>query len=651
MSREALILRHLETSLTEEPTVFATHLGVSQRTVENAVSRLNTLFGGAASVRLVNGRYRLYIVDVHRYGRIREQVLHREELLNDPLYRCGQVYARLLSATHPVRIDDLARDLSVSRSTLNTDLTTLRELLARHDVSIEGRPNSGLTLQGNEYNLRMAALTHFSAELCGPDELRWDISAAADEVCESWHLNRPSRTNILSWLKLTLDRLRLGHPIAGLPSEFDELRSSAVHAFAEDLLLATTNPYNITYVPEESLFLAVAAASMRTPDAPEGRELFPTSRDIPQLVDDIFERIRDVMGIDVSASDLMDEFSHHLSFMLARMRFRVEVDAEAVADISRQYPVAHQMALISREVLEERTGLDISDSEVGLMTSYFEVFLNTHQRQQSSQLHVAVVSGSGRVSGHLLRAQLSHVLPDSTEYLVMTRDDIAPGTFQNIDLVVSTPDIAHDLTSNDMPPVIELGQGFDETELIHKLSLLRLHHDVDIALAGAGPSLIATLLDPHRSVPLPPGTSYWSATEALLERLEVLGLTTPAFREALVDRERNASMLLDDKIGFPHTTVPGSDHIVLAMAVIPRHHGEPGPRAVIVMGVPDKTEYNDTILIDVYDEIIRLRADPDLLDNLSHLTSHEQLFWLLTDHLPQPPSQLRRTPGPQFQTT
>ena len=69
------------------------------------------------------------------------------------------------------------------------------------------------------------------------------------------------------------------------------------------------------------------------------------------------------------------------------------------------------------------------------------------------------------------------------------------------------------------------------------------------------------------------------------------------------------------------------------------------------MGVPDKTEYNDTILIDVYDEIIRLRADPDLLDNLSHLTSHEQLFWLLTDHLPQPPSQLRRTPGPQFQTT
>ena len=81
MSREALILRHLETSLTEEPTVFATHLGVSQRTVENAVSRLNTLFGGAASVRLVNGRYRLYIVDVHRHGRIREQVLHREELL------------------------------------------------------------------------------------------------------------------------------------------------------------------------------------------------------------------------------------------------------------------------------------------------------------------------------------------------------------------------------------------------------------------------------------------------------------------------------------------------------------------------------------------------------------------------------------------
>ncbi len=409
MSREALILRHLETSLTEDPNVFASRLVVSQRTIENAVARLNLLFDGSASIRLVDGRYRLYIADARRYGHVRDEVLRASDSLNDPIQRSARVFAILLDADSPVRIDDLAREFSVSRSTLNSDLAVLRGVLAQHDVTISGRPNSGLTLQGSEYNLRMAVLTHFSGELCEPSELRWDVSAAAGEVCASWHLNRTSRTTVLMWLRLTLDRVTAGHPISGLPPEFDELHSTAAHAFAQELLTGVADVLGLAWTPQESLFLAVAAAGMRTPDDAQGRELFPTSSDIPTLVNDIFGRIHEVMGVDISSDVLLDEFSHHLSFMLARMRFRVEVDAEAVADIQRQYPVAYQMAQISREVLEERSGLKITDSEVGLMTSYLEVFLNAHQRQQSAQLHVAVVSGNGRVSGHLLRAQLSQV--------------------------------------------------------------------------------------------------------------------------------------------------------------------------------------------------------------------------------------------------
>ncbi|WP_130865732.1 PTS sugar transporter subunit IIA [Acidipropionibacterium timonense] len=222
---------------------------------------------------------------------------------------------------------------------------------------------------------------------------------------------------------------------------------------------------------------------------------------------------------------------------------------------------------------------------------------------------------------------------------------------QGIDVLVSTPGISADLDLDGLPPIVELGQVFDKSELIQKLSLLRFRRQVDLDLAGAGPSLIAALLDSRRFMCLPRRTSYWGATEALLERLEHLGLTTPAFRKALIDREQSASMLLDDRIGFPHATVPGSDRIVLAMAVIPRDHDEPGPRAVIVMGVPAKADYDDTILIDVYDEIIRLIADPDLLNDLSHLTSHEQLFWFLTDHLTQSATRSRRATSAQRRTT
>lgn len=78
--------------------------------------------------------------------------------------------------------------------------------------------------------------------------------------------------------------------------------------------------------------------------------------------------------------------------------------------------------------------------------------------------------------------------------------------------------------------------------------------------------------------------------------------------------------------------MPGAERIVLAMGVIPRHIDEPGVRAVFVMGVPDKQDYDDTILIDVYDEIIRLASDRALITSLSRVTSHEQLFWFMADH-------------------
>ncbi|EFS57218.1 hypothetical protein HMPREF9593_00102, partial [Cutibacterium acnes HL046PA2] len=69
--------------------------------------------------------------------------------------------------------------------------------------------------------------------------------------------------------------------------------------------------------------------------------------------------------------------------------------------------------------------------------------------------------------------------------------------------------------------------------------------------------------------------------------------------------------------------------IVLAMATIPRRPEQPGARVVFLMGVPDKADYDDTILVTVYDEIIRLTNDPDLLNRLSQLTSYEDVFWLM----------------------
>ncbi|AXE38492.1 BglG family transcription antiterminator [Acidipropionibacterium virtanenii] len=632
MNRETMILRQLETALTATPEGLADRLDLGRRSIANSVAKLNDLLASAASIRLEHGRYRLYIVDAHRYGEIRDHLMAADESLNDPARRHALIYCELLRSPGPVRIEDLAGTLSVSRSTVAADLASVRETLSAHDVTITGRPNEGLRLSGAELNLRMAGLTHYADVACDEYPLGDEITELINTISTSKHLNTISRRTVRRWLTITLDRYLSGHPINSLPPEFAQLSGTAAHDFAITLLDAVSPLVRSGFPRDEQLFMTMAVAGMRTPDDLTGRQLFPAAEDIPQLADAVFERIAQVMGIRLDTEQLADEFCHHLSFMLNRMRFRIRMDDTAVADIRGQYPVAYRMAEISRDVIEDRTGLQISDPEVSLMAGYHQVFLDTYQSRLRTHLRVVIVTAAGRVSGHLLRIQLSKALPDGTKYAMMSADQLDPVALEAADLIVATPGAMDGSDIDVSAPAIELGAVFDPDELMSQLSLIRLSRHADLPLRGLGSSFLASMLDADRFLALAPGTSYRQATEALVDRLEELGLVGRAFREALQLRERDASMLLDDQVGFPHATLPGADRIVFAMAVVPHADGAPGVKAVFLMGVPDKQDYDDTILIDVYDEIIRLASDSDRLTSLSRITSHEQLFWFMANH-------------------
>lgn len=642
MNREAAILRRLEITLTVTPEDLAERLSLGRRSIVNAVARLDDLLGTSAAIRLEDGRYRLYIVDAHRYGATRNRLLAADDSLNDPKQRCAVIYRELLNSADPVRVEDLARTMSVSRTTAATDLARLRTRLASHLVSIEGSPNSGVHLEGEELNLRMAGLTHFAKVLCDDAPLDCDAGEAALRICTEDHLSREATRTVLRWLTMCINRCQSGHVIKNLPDEFEQLESTPADVFAASLLATVSRLLGLSLPLTERRFIAMSVAGMRTPDDPVGRQLFPADEEMPDLVDAIFDRISHQMGLHVSACDLNDEFSHHLSFMLSRMRFRISVDDAAVADIRGQYPVAYRMAEISRDVLQERTGLAISESEVGLMAGYHQVFLDAYERQQRTHLRVAVVTSTGRVFGHLLRIQISKVLPEGTRFLMLSADQADDSALSEVDLVISTPGAmslaptattnAPDSAANGRPPVIELGQVFDQEELVRQLSRIRFRRQADLQLTGSGPSLLVSMLDPDRFLALPAGTDYWQATTVLVERLESLGLVDHSFEAALKEREHGATMVLNGQIGFPHTTIPDADQVVFAMGVIPHTQHEPGVKAVFVMGVPDKRDYDDTILIAVYDEIIRLASAPDQLAAISRLTSHEQLFWFTANH-------------------
>lgn len=627
MQRAATILTQLETCLSAAPEALARRLGVGVRTIATEVAALNQSLGRTGSIRLNEGRYRLVVVDADAFAVIRDQITGERESFNDPECREAFILAKLSRTPAPVRTEDLAIEMSVGRTTVTADIAHLRELLADSGVTIEGRTHVGLQLRGPELEIRTVVLRRAYRAAYDTYLLGTELEAAFADIADQFHLDENLRANILRWFTVMLDRFLSDHRLAELPAKYSELVGTPAHAFAV-ALAERVDPLIGEQLPEaEILFLAIPAAGRRTPTNTAVLSGLGSPVSIEALVRRIFERIRSTMNVDFDPSELVVEFSHHIGFMISRMRYSLHVD-KSVDDreLQSRFPVAHRMAEVAREVIAEDTGLIMDDTELSLAVTYFQVFLEDHVASRRRRFKVAILTGQGPGAARLIRTQLTKVLPADSHYALLP--DAGSADLEDADLVVTTPGSKIDVGL----PTLELSEVFDRGELIRKLSAMRFAHHGPLALSGESGSMLVSLLDDERFIQLPADCDYPRALGILVERLQALSMVDAAFVAALAERESLAPMLINDSVAFPHANAEGLQGVACAMGVIPRGDGEVGLRLIFLMAVPAKTDYDDRILLRVYDEIIRLSQDPLLVRKVSRLNSYVQFFYLMEDY-------------------
>lgn len=621
MNRQAAILTQLETSLSMSPAALADQFGVSEKTIAVDVAQLNSALGQVASVRLHHGRYTLLVVDAEGLRDVRDRIVGTQAGFADPQRRTAHILSRLLPGEHPVRIEDLVAEMFVGRTTVIADLARLREELSVFDVRVEGRTHVGLWLEGPELGIRQAVL-RFAWDAAYADyPLGPEITQALKTSVAAGGMPRDVALAVHRWATVMLDRYLGGHPLEALPAEYEALAGTRAHELAQRVAVRLEPLIAESLPAAEILFLAIPAAGRRTPTVVEGPETWPEA--VPDLVEDICRRISDTMDVQIEASGLLAEFSHHLAFMINRMRYSQHVtEPIQVGQIRTHYPVAHHMGTIARSVIAERTGLIMDDTEVALTSTYFQVYLEEHASQPRGPFRVVIVTPRGPGVAALLQTRLAKALPPGTTFRVSSDSD---RPVLDADLVVTTPGTTVDVTV----PVVQLSEVFDSSELSRRLAALRFPGYRQLALPRHAGSILVTLLDTDRFVPLPAGSTYLDGVESLIHHLVDRGLVDDAFRETIAEREGRATMLLDAHIAFPHAVAPHGQQLVCALGVIPCADTEEGLRAIFLMAVPAKDLYDDTILIRAYDDLIRLGSHLPLLSKVSRLSTYEQFFYLM----------------------
>lgn len=597
-------------------------LEVSERTVRNDIKQLNDLLRGCAAVEGAQGRYTLRVFDTERFQKVFATLSEADDFLNSPRNRMDYLFGRLMRSDRPLLTDELAYEMNVGRTTLMSDLKKLRAELEPYRLEILGKTSKGLMLRGQESDIRKYVLDQNYAQLYRDYPLDDEIGDAVAETLIPFE--KSVQQSFSQFLTLMLDRFLNGHYIGALSASYYNLTARPEFAVVDELVDRIAAILRVELPVEEKLFVLLPIIGMRTPADVQNMQAIALDRSVRGLMDKVLRQIRAEMDIHMESGEFTDEFLYHLMFMINRLRFHVRLQNPMLGDLKEKYPLAWQMAGIAARVVAEGYGLTVTDDERGYLASYFGVFLEESGARQRRTFRVAVVCGTGRVTARLVAAQLKKVLDSSAELTLFADERATAELLDGFDIVLTTVELSCTCSR----PVIRIHEIFNEQELLHKIEKARYWDQVDVPMLDNNWFVMTGLLDESRFFRLDGADSYDAAVAQMVHSLTRSGQVDADFLERLRARERRGTMVFDHAVAIPHTVQEAGDRLVLAVGVCgePIRHQGHEIRIIFLLGLPQQAVGEDGLLIRVYDEIIRITQDNDLLGRITAADSFPALL-------------------------
>ena len=628
MSHRRRTLEILQSRLATTPGEIATILGVSMRTVINQLSTLNREMEGFAHISSVRGSRRLEVLDAEAMTRFEAQMRSPALDLNDGSTRQALLFDRLAAVYAPIPVEQLARELTVGRSTAHQDLSALRTAIAPYGLRILGRPHVGVKLEGSELKIRLVLLDRFAEVLYDPSPVPDRLLLELAETCGCLGLGAASTDVISRWFTVMFARLSAGREIPLLCEDerlFADLVENSAFARGQELASLAGEWLDAPVTPQEAMFMTLPLVGMRSPDQVNPWALYLAAEDPQRLREAICERIQQDTGITLDLSRLGDEFTLHLGFLINRVRYGIQVSGHDSTSWGSRFPVAHQMALLAAREVADRLGSEVADAEIGLLTAYFQVFVQQSLGADEPQLRIGAVYPHGKVEAELLSCQIREAVAGVGQVVAISDSTLIDQDSTALDLLVVREECP--LPRDPGVPVIRVGALFDSLELRRRLAALAIRHELPGAGRLGGASWLGTLLENEAVVNL----TAQEADAGLHEMLTALyerGLIDDALRCSVLDRDARSSVQISDRLSFPHVTAPLPSPL-LAIGLAP--HTENG-HVIVLAVVPEDTTTAPELLVNLWDEVLSLHRDADLLSELCALTTAHQVRTALAVH-------------------
>lgn len=623
-NRLARILNIMEQKQSVTVEYLSEKMDVSPKTIKNDIKEINSSLEGNAIIENKNNSYIFYIFDINRYEQVKNKVYAHDDFMNSPNSRIVFIMQKLMNTDCPYLTDELAYDMNIGRSTVNGDLKRLRKILEEYDIEIEGKTNTGISLKGNELDIRFFILENMYDGIYKDYPIDKEFIDAIKEIALKYELDSIAVEYLIKFFTIMIDRFLNGNPIVELDKKYIELKDNSSYIFAKEVADEISKILMTDLPEEEVLFISIPIAGMRTPTNPKTIEMLNIKKNTEDLIGKIKDRIKHEMNINIYYEQVMQEFMYHIQFMINRMKYGFKIRGIDYEEIKNANSVAFTVAELAATVIQEEENIDISKEEIALMSVYFGILIDKSNLDKHKIYNIAIICGTGRISARVVESNLKKLIKNETVMDLYSDSKISSDILNKYDLVVST--VKLDVVTE--AEVIYIKDVLDKAELKRKIDLLKYSDKKDISFIKGMDSIMLGILDENRFFVLDKNYSYSENVNMMIDILENEGYLDEGFKERIRKREEKSSMVFENTVAFPHTINYATNNIELALGVVPENMADEkrkNIKLVFLLGLPED-DGDDTVLVKIYDEIIKIASDKELVEEISKIENYKDLL-------------------------
>ncbi len=598
-------------------------INISKKSIVTYIGHLNNYFNNEMEIYKKGNQFNLLIKNEDHFLK---KLKDLEEELNNKLNKDNSLINNVLSVlldNHPVLIDDLAERFYVSKDVIHNIINEIRKTSRTYDVKIIGKPNVGLYLSGEEYNIRKLVIDHF------PGSVK-NISLNEKLLNEFLYLSKELKLDnntyesLKTALKVTIKRIKSNCFMSSKSLNYSYIYESLEYKslkFTTDYLKNINSHINSK---EEILILVTQLIGRRATFLDE----IISSNDekiINQIITQTIKDVKKYFNIQIDKSLFSKDIRLHIKHLINRLIFNIKIKTDIGLDISSQFPFAFELSKVLGSNISKVANIEVSKDELNYLTIYFSVYLERLEQNLNDIKTIILITQEGLSVKKLLINNISNIFGNTININTIDRYEDLNNIENDYDLIISTI-----INRNSTDKVIYIDNPFDRNLLKSKIEQFLIYKEYLIKNNFRKPIILDFVTESDFYI-FNDNLYYQQYIDYLADELIKENKVTSHFKYKLNKREKKSNTVTGH-LGFPHTGYNGVDICIKIAFLNTQCLDYKDLKIIILVATPDSMK-NEYLLIKIYEEILSIASNNYLISKLQNHNNFQDFSKTLIEEM------------------